>query len=398
MKSLPAINLAAFFFAFPISAYMSPHSVEFVPAKRILQNLEAQIAKSPSDGGLRVQYARTLSLAYAQQASATNADARIRVPAERSAYSKEQIHVQAMRSFENRKEATNSTSNPTSKTYLTNAIEQYKRAMLLGQTNILAYLGQGWCLKEDRQTNAAIESLRKAFELSKAFRQALPPGGPGMRYHSDLDVTGEICEYLIALLDPSKDAAEIAAVAQIKARLRRQSGYVTPILVPLSDDPNPEHYVNRNASVPFDLNGMDSRKRWQWIRKNAAWLVYCSDTKAQKITSGRQMFGNVTFFLFWSDGFAALRVLDDDHNGVLDGSELDHLCLWQDANSNGASDPGEVVTLKESNITALGLTNIRSEHEALICREGARFGNSWRPTFDIMLKPNQGWSLAKALR
>lgn len=66
------------------------------------------------------------------------------------------------------------------------------------------------------------------------------------------------------------------------------------------------------------------------------------------------MFGSVTFWIFWRDGYEALRSLDDDQDGILSGAELRGMALWQDRNGNGVSDEqGEVRSVAEWGITAI---------------------------------------------
>jgi len=65
------------------------------------------------------------------------------------------------------------------------------------------------------------------------------------------------------------------------------------------------------------------------------------------------MFGNVTFWIFWPNGYAALAALDDNGDGRLTGPELRGLCLWIDRNGNGISEPGEVVPVESLGITAI---------------------------------------------
>jgi hypothetical protein len=65
------------------------------------------------------------------------------------------------------------------------------------------------------------------------------------------------------------------------------------------------------------------------------------------------MFGNVTFWIFWPDGYEALSALDDNGDGLLSGLELRGLAIWKDRNCNGVSDPGEVVPVE-----ALGIQSI----------------------------------------
>jgi hypothetical protein len=42
---------------------------------------------------------------------------------------------------------------------------------------------------------------------------------------------------------------------------------------------------------------------------------------------GPQMFGNVSYWIFWRDGYAAFSALDDNGDGLLRGSESKGLPL-----------------------------------------------------------------------
>jgi len=57
-----------------------------------------------------------------------------------------------------------------------------------------------------------------------------------------------------------------------------------------------------SASVAFDVDGSGLGRRWSWITKKAGWLVY-DPQKNGKITSGLQLFGNVSFWCFFDNGF-----------------------------------------------------------------------------------------------
>src|SRR5690349_922453 len=95
------------------------------------------------------------------------------------------------------------------------------------------------------------------------------------------------------------------------------------------------------------------------------------------------MFGNVTFWIVWPDGYEALLALDDNRDGILTGAELQGLAVWNDHNGNGISEPGEVISVE-----ALGIQSIscRSQTDATgmhWSREGVSFINGLsRPTYD----------------
>jgi hypothetical protein len=64
------------------------------------------------------------------------------------------------------------------------------------------------------------------------------------------------------------------------------------------------------------------------------------------IESGRQLFGSVTWWMFWRDGYQAPAALDDDGNGWLEGNELAGIAIWRDLNGNGVCDPSEIISLR----------------------------------------------------
>jgi hypothetical protein len=106
-------------------------------------------------------------------------------------------------------------------------------------------------------------------------------------------------------------------------------------------DPDPRH------AVRFDLGGDRRERRWPWLRPSTSILVW-DPAHAGRIGSARQLFGSVTWWLFWPDGYRALAALDDDGDGALTGAELDGLGVWRDANGNGVSDAGEVEPAREA--------------------------------------------------
>ena len=127
---------------------------------------------------------------------------------------------------------------------------------------------------------------------------------------------------------------------------------MTPIAVPLRDGLVARDLEDRDAAVAFDADGSGLNRPWTWVTKDAGWLVY--DPKGRgEITSGLQLFGNVTFWLFWENGYHALASLDDDGDGELTGDELKGLAIWHDAGHLGVCDPGEVKPLSAYGIVAV---------------------------------------------
>jgi hypothetical protein len=77
-----------------------------------------------------------------------------------------------------------------------------------------------------------------------------------------------------------------------------------------------------------------------------AWLVF--DPRGEgTVATATQLFGRVSFGMFWRNGYEALRVLDDNQDGALTGVELRGLAPWRDENVHGVSERGEVKPLAE---------------------------------------------------
>ena len=95
------------------------------------------------------------------------------------------------------------------------------------------------------------------------------------------------------------------------------------------------------------------------------------------------MFGSVTFWIFWRDGYAALAALDDNGDGELRGSELRGLALWRDLNCNGVSEPGEVQPVAAFGITAISCDSQPLSANATWNPCGVTFADGTvRPTYD----------------
>ena len=136
-----------------------------------------------------------------------------------------------------------------------------------------------------------------------------------------------------------------------RSALDAKPKWVTPIVVPVGADV-PSLMVDSNSQVSFDLLGNGLSGKRGWITSQAAFLVW--DPKGQgKITSGQQLFGTGTFWMFFGNGFAAMSYLDDNRDGWLSGRELAGLSLWQDADGDGVSNLREVRPVSEWGIMAL---------------------------------------------
>jgi hypothetical protein len=162
--------------------------------------------------------------------------------------------------------------------------------------------------------------------------------------------------YLELIGTREQSDAEVNTAADVRRHLdmlkNKRRGPITPIIfsldrhAPLADLLAPEHVVQ------FDLDGDGHAEPRSWLAADTAILVW-DPLRTGHITSGKQLFGSVTFHLYPGDGYTAMNLLDDDRDGELSGQELRGLAIWQDRNSNGVSDVGEVTPVERTTIVGL---------------------------------------------
>jgi hypothetical protein len=207
----------------------------------------------------------------------------------------------------------------------------------------------------------AIEAYWRAYSLARDADRALEE--QPMEYL--LPALQELVSYeagtaLRTLLAERPDARNGKRGSDVEATLGLlealpESSIITPVLLTLDGCPTLEDldtFVERDADVPFDLNGDGRVERWPWLRPGTGWLVWDPE-RSGRITSGRQLFGSASGWFFFPDGYRVLDALDDDRDGRLRGAELDGIAVWFDRDSDGVSDPGEVTPVQWLGIAAL---------------------------------------------
>ena len=112
----------------------------------------------------------------------------------------------------------------------------------------------------------------------------------------------------------------------------------------------------------FPLNPSAAGRTTLWRGSGMTPLVAYDPRGTGVISDATQLFGNHTFGKKWDDGYAALASLDKEtKDGWLEGKELAGIVLWFDHNRDGISQLGEVKTLKEVGITAIGVKSDRKD-------------------------------------
>jgi hypothetical protein len=351
--------------------------VERVPVARLIENLQ-QIAKdNPTSVEAQLNLGRAHGMAYAQKSDP------LTVP--KAYHGMEPPAV----SFGEVTTTADATLGAAAQAHLEAALKAYRQASELDKDNLVIHLGLAWLTEQAGRKDDAVKQYRtiaaEAWEKEKGLTM-LGLGGQTL--------TGEVASYLVPLLDAEKDKREIETLKDHVATLGKLPYPVTPIAVPLADGLTAADLEAPDARVTFDVDGSGLGREWSWITPKAAWLV--SDPRRDgKINSGRQLFGNVTFWMFWNNGYAPLAALDDNRDGILTGNELADLALWRDANGNGVAEPAEVKPLSAYGIVALSYkwqTLNDQPDQIAFSPNGVVFQDGkTRPTFDLVLKAQLGF-------
>jgi tetratricopeptide (TPR) repeat protein len=350
-----------------------------VPVARIVTNLERNLKADPRNIELQINLARLHGMAYALKTETVAVEG----ASEQPYYGPHHDYIPYKPETSKTAEAETS-----AREHLKESISHYEAALALDPRNLLARLGHAWTLDQSGEKSKAIAEYRQVIKEAWATEETAYRALPETRFY-----TAEAAGYLIPLLDPARDAAEISDLqAKKKALDERPARAITPMAIPLADEIRLSTILAPDVHVTFDADGSGIKRRWTWIRPNAGWLVHDPERRGE-ITSALRWFGNVTFWLFWSNGYGALAALDDDDSGELKGDELRGLAMWHDRNTNGISEPGEVRPLSDHGIVGLSCRYVDGDGMtvAAFSPEGVLMDNSrTRPSYDVMLQQVEG--------
>lgn len=234
----------------------------------------------------------------------------------------------------------------------------------------------------------ALEHYAKAFELSHQQ-------DAGLR-HKPLKGIQSLVSYeavkgykrLSAEMRKQQDKELIARMDDHIEQLQAlPQGPITPIVFSLDEHDGLADLLSSETTVAFDLDGTGRPQQWQWVKPNTGILVWDPNDRRQ-ITSGRQLFGSVTWWLMPGDGYRAMDLLDDNRDGGLSGDELHGLAVWFDRNGDGLSDRGEVVPIGDLPIAGLSVKALSQDGQALMHPKGLLMTDgTTRPTYDWVAHP-----------
>jgi len=133
-----------------------------------------------------------------------------------------------------------------------------------------------------------------------------------------------------------------------------------PLVLDLDGD-GLELYRRDTANVYFDLDQDGFAERTAWVRPDDGLLA--RDLNANGIIDNvSELFGDAT-----TPGFDALATLDSNADGIISAADVafGELRVWRDADSDGVTDAGELMTLAEAGITEISLANAMPQAQGL---------------------------------
>ncbi len=159
-------------------------------------------------------------------------------------------------------------------------------------------------------------------------------------------------------------------------------GPITPIVFSMTAHASLADLLMPERTARFDLDGDGAIEERPWIKPTTGLLGWDADRDG-RIVSGRELFGSVTWWLFFSNGYRAMDMLDDNRDGSLTAGELKGLCVWFDRDSDGQSDEGEVVSVESLGIAAISTRPTGQDGQSPMHNAGIRFKDGrTMPTYD----------------
>lgn len=185
--------------------------------------------------------------------------------------------------------------------------------------------------------------------------------------------------------DSGGDKDVLAQMAEQKTRFDSlQMRIVTPIIFAMEPVAGLDDLLAPGTIVTFDLDGDGVAERRPWVGPDTAILVW-DPMRTGRVTSGRQLFGNATWWLLMPDGYRAMDLLDDDRDGALAGAELRGMALWFDRDGDAVSDPGEVTPIEDTAVAGLAVEALSQDGDAPMHPHGLRLRDGRAlPTWDWM--------------
>jgi hypothetical protein len=357
---------------------VSDTRIRWVPVERVITNLERQFAEHPDSAKLAWRLGRVHAVAFSQKRDSIAVTDRTKYGSDGTAKTLEEEVVPTFHRLV--RNTSDVGMDATAEQHLLAAIKWYETALSLQPDDAYYTIGYAWCLKQAGRTAEAKNRYRRVIDGEFAKPE------PMVRSRA---IAGEALLSLIDLLDSKQEGKEIdERYNQLRTVNRTWPTSVSPIAIPLTGRCTLTTIIRDDLEVCFDADGSGRDVSWTWIDPRAGWLVWDPVDQGQ-IVSGRQLFGDVTFWVFWDNGYEALASLDDDGDHWLRRDEVLGMKIWNDINSDGVSDPNELLSLSDCGI--VGLSCDRSQtlcngRQMWMNEFGVEYSSGERgPSYDVVL-------------
>ncbi|WP_275044112.1 calcium-binding protein, partial [Pseudomonas mediterranea] len=122
--------------------------------------------------------------------------------------------------------------------------------------------------------------------------------------------------------------------------------------------------IGLSANVYFDHDANGFSENTGWVGRDDGLLVFDRNSNGA-IDDGSELFGNNSKLSAGdkaANGFSALSALDTNSDGRIDIADTDYASLrvWRDADSDGETDEGELLTLAEADVQSINLSYVVS--------------------------------------
>jgi len=153
--------------------------------------------------------------------------------------------------------------------------------------------------------------------------------------------------------DADGDTTTQTLVATISSAINSTSpaaaAVVPPVVIDLDQDG--AEFLDRSAGVAYDYDGDGVTDSTGWVSADDGLLF--------RDANGNGTVDGASEFVFGGNGVTDLQALAAQYGSELNSSDADfaRFGVWQDANSNGLAEAGEVHSLTSLGITSIGLTS-----------------------------------------
>ncbi len=163
--------------------------------------------------------------------------------------------------------------------------------------------------------------------------------------------------------------------------------YSSPIVLDLSGTgkigasdghwlPHPKAFYTKNR-VMFDFFGNGFPVAMEWVGQNDGLLVR---PKADGKVDGTCLFGSANGY---TNGYEQMATLDANLDGHVSGKELAGLSVWQDKNTDGKCDSGELQSVQQLGITDFNLKHTQYKSSFTMKGKNQAMYDWWPTMFEI---------------